>query len=316
MMKKKILYPICLCTVLLAASCKDSLDNSYYIPAYSSSGEEKKEKGSDVDDDIIPDGVPEDAIKAISFNVRNGNSDDGPNSWEYRKKAVPNMLYKENPTIFGLQEAQPAQLVYIRQQCPHYKDIGVGREDGRNKGEHMSIFYDTRRVTLESWGTFWLSETPDKPSKGWTEEYYRSTTWAIFNNLQHKGKFFYMNTHGPLDNASNANAMVLIADKLRELNPEGYPAILTGDFNAEPDSRNLQCIRAIMKNSRETAEKTDDKDTFNGFGTKGGKADFVWHSGFRKAVEYRTITDKYKGVTYISDHYPVTAVLELDDETD
>lgn len=303
---------ISLLLLLVMASCGKRLDNSMFIPDYEYNRHEtpQDEKGSDIDDNLQPDKIDPNHIKVISFNVRVNLASDGENAWDKRRTAAANLLYKENPVVFGVQEALQAQLVYLRQQLPSYKDIGVGREDGRNGGEHMSIFYNTKRVELEKWGTFWLSETPDVPSKGWDEEYYRSVTWAFFRDLANGTRFMYVNTHGPLKNTANAQAMTLLASKMSELNPEKLPSILTADFNIGPQSTNFAPIRQNMKNAREEAAQTDDKDTFNGFGTGSGIIDHIWYNGLN-ALSYRTITDSYKDVPYVSDHYPITAVLEV-----
>lgn len=51
-------------------------------------------------------------------------------------------------------------------------------DDGGDSGEHMSIFYDSETVSLVDWGTFWLSETPETPSKGWDAACPCTATWA------------------------------------------------------------------------------------------------------------------------------------------
>lgn len=300
--------------MLLAStvSCGQKLDNSMFVPDYSYNKPEgtQVERGSDVDKDLIQDKVDPNHIKVISFNVRTGSVSDGANNWNYRRVAAANLLYKENPVIFGVQEAIQAQVVYLRQQCPSYGDIGVGRDDGRNAGEHMSIFYNKQRVELENWGTFWLSETPDEPSKGWGEEYCRSVTWAFFRDLVNGTRFLYVNTHGPLNNKANAQAMTLLASKISEINKEKLPVILTADFNIEAQSANFAPIRQSMKNAREEAPVTDNHDTFNGFGSGNGIIDHIWYSGLTP-LTYRTITDSYNDTPFVSDHYPIAAVFEI-----
>lgn len=303
--------PVLVITISTLYGCQ-IVDNSMFIPPYDyeKSDPSSQEKGSDVDEDIIRDDVADDELKVMSFNVRVGTADSGDNAWEVRKIAAPGLIYKENPIVFGVQEALVQQLVYLRSQCPEYKDVGVGRDDGRIAGEHMNIFYNTMRVGLEDWGYFWLSETPDVPSYGWGEKYRRLVVWAHFTNLRNDEKFFYMNTHGPLDNAANAKAMLLIAQKMKDLNPDGYPAVLTGDFNIGPDSANFAPIRLMMQNAREEAPITDNHTTFNGFSDAGNSLiDHIWFSGFSGAKSYRTVTDEYRGVKYVSDHYPIVATL-------
>lgn len=307
---KKITFILLILTALV--SCGRKMDNSMFIPDYdyNKHDDPKKDKGPDIDKDLLPEKVDPNHIKVISFNVRVGSASDGANSWDKRRVAAVNLLYRENPVIFGVQEALQTQLVYMRQQLPAYNDVGVGREDGRNAGEHMSIFFNKERVELENWGTFWLSETPDVPSKGWGEEYCRSVTWTFFRDLGNGTRFMYVNTHGPLNKTANAQAMTLLAGKISELNTEKLPVILTADFNIGPESENFAPIRMTMKNAREVAPQTDQHDTFNGFGSGSGIIDHIWYNGLN-ALSYRTIIDKYNNTPYVSDHYPIVAVLEV-----
>ena len=108
-----------------------------------------------------------DEITVISYNIRNGEANDGTNSWQYRYPTSAMMIMDQKPDIFGIQEAYDYQVAYLKEYCEGYKCVGVGREDGKHDGEHMSIFYNSKTVKLLKWGTYWLSETPDKPSLGW-----------------------------------------------------------------------------------------------------------------------------------------------------
>lgn len=287
-------------------------DNSMYIPAY---GQNKSDdKGSDIDDTIVQDTVEDGELKVMSFNVRLKTSEKNEeNNWDVRKYAVTDIIYKENPTVFGVQEALLEQLAYIRSQSPDYEDVGVGRDDGQNAGEHMNIFYNTKRVKLESWGRFWLSDTPDKPSYGWGEAYRRLAVWALFTNLATSEKFFYMNTHGPLNPDANYYALQLIARQLSVLNPDGCPAILTGDFNITADNTNFAAIRKLMKNANEIGDDPknlrDTQNTYNGWGGGSGIIDFIWYSDFNSVKSYRVVTDVYRKIRYPSDHYPIVATL-------
>ncbi len=120
-----------------------------------------------------------DELSVISYNIRNGEAKDGTNSWQYRYPASAMMIMDQMPDIFGVQEAYDYQVKYLDEFCDGYKCVGVGREDGKSKGEHMSIFYNTKTVKLLKWGTYWLSETPDKPSKGWDAACKRTAPWAL-----------------------------------------------------------------------------------------------------------------------------------------
>lgn len=251
-------------------------------------------------------------LKVISYNIRLGTAKDGDNSWEFRYPASSAMINDQKPDIFGLQEAYDFQVNYLEEACPDYKSVGVGREDGIHKGEHMSIFYNTKTIKLLKWGTFWLSETPDVPSKGWDAQCFRTATWALLKDKASGKKFYYVNTH--LDHVgweARKNGMKLIVDRIDKINPKGLPMVVTGDFNMRINRPEFDDMKKMMKNAREEAVKTDHHQTANGWGKSGPDSiiDYVWYKGFSSCPEYETITKPYMGRQYISDHYPITATL-------
>lgn len=254
----------------------------------------------------------QDEVKVISYNIRVINSKDGENEWKYRAAASDAMIKDYAPDIFGLQEAMPGHLEYLNKALPKYASVGVGREDGVSKGEHMSIYYNTKTIRLEKWGTYWLSETPDVPSKGWDAACKRTATWALLTVKSTGKQFYYVNTH--LDHrgaVAQQKGLDLIVSRIAEMNPEGLPMILTGDFNVETDSPVLAELNTRMLDARKTAEKTDSRATFNGWGSSAIVIDFIYYSGFGSCPEYETIVHQYEGVPYISDHYPIMARLKF-----
>ncbi len=302
-----ILSVFALC--LAAQGCSSDPDNSGFVVKPEGPG---TGNGGGQTEEVKPDVVADNQLKVISFNVRTGNSDKGTaNAWDQRKAAGPALLTKENPTVFGVQEALDFQIDYLKKNLPAYDCYGVGRDDGASKGEHMSIFYKKEDVTLEKSGTFWLSQTPDKPSKGWDATYYRSATWAVFTHKGSGKKFFYMNTH--LDHQAalaRENSILLIINKIKEYNPEGYPAVLTADFNSETSDPIFGPLKLVMQDARVVSPKTDNAGTFNGWANRNTIIDHVFFSDF-KPLEYKTIRDRYLGVQYVSDHYPISALLEF-----
>ena len=260
--------------------------------------------------DAVAKAPADQEVKVISYNIRLINSKDGPNEWKYRASASPAMIKDYAPDIFGVQEAVKEQLDYMQKALPKYGCVGVGREDGVSKGEHMSIFYNKKTVELLEWGTYWLSETPEVPSKGWDAACKRTATWARMRMKNSGKEFFYVNTH--LDHRgkeAQQKGLDLIVKRIAAMNPDGLPMILTGDFNVEPKNPVLTELNTKMKDARKTAEKTDSRATFNGWGARALVIDYIYHSGFSACPEYETIVRQYKGVPYISDHYPVVARL-------
>ncbi|MDE5956541.1 MAG: endonuclease/exonuclease/phosphatase family protein, partial [Bacteroidales bacterium] len=216
----------------------------------------------------------------------------------------------QKPDVFGVQEAFDYQVLFIKENCRDYDCAGVGREDGKKKGEHMAIFWNKKTVKMIKWGTFWLSETPEKPSMGWDAACIRTATWALMKCKKTGRKFYYVNTHldhvGPL---AQKNGLKLIVDRIASINPQGYPMVLTGDFNITPDNPALADLDSMMQSTRKIAAKTDNLGTFNDWGKASDMIDYIYCSGFSECVEYQTVTKKYADRSFISDHYPIFARL-------
>lgn len=251
-------------------------------------------------------------LKVMSYNIRYGSADDGTNSWKYRWPATVEMLNDVKPDVFGVQEALDFQVEFISEMVRDYKGYGVGREDGKHDGEHMAIFWNKKTVKMIKSGTFWLSETPEKPSMGWDAACYRTATWALMKDKKTGKKFYFVNTH--LDHEgreAQKNGLKLIVDRIASINPEGYPMVLTGDFNITPDNPGLVDLDKIMTSTRKIAKKTDNKGTFNGWRTDrpGPVIDYIYMSGFSSVPVYETIVKKYADKPFISDHNPIMSVL-------
>lgn len=251
-------------------------------------------------------------IKVMSYNMRTGTAKDGANAWDLRAEATPHMLNSQKPDVFGVQEALRFQLDYIEEHCPEYVSVGVGRDDGKEKGEFMSIFWNKKTIKLLDWGTFWLSETPDVPSKGWDAGCRRTATWALMKDKKTGKKFYFVNTH--LDHKgveARKNGLKLIVDRIKSINPKDYPMVLTGDFNVKPDDEALVGLDAVMKSARNIAEKSDNINTYNGWSEKltDKVIDFIYISGFSSCPEYQTVTTRYADKPFVSDHYPIFARL-------
>jgi len=247
-------------------------------------------------------------LKVMSFNVRYGAADDGVNSWELRRDAAAAAINAAVPTVFGVQEALDFQLDFFEQNCPTYKCVGVGREDGEHEGEHMSVFFDTARIELLDWGTYWLSETPDTPSFGWDAACKRTATWLLLKDKAAGKEFFFVNTH--LDHVgkeARRKGLALVVSSIKQMNPDGWPMILCGDFNVTPDDECLTDLRVLMEDARETAAQSDFGTTWHDWGRLDDTPpiDYVFYKGFRACRCFSRIT----GIPYVSDHYPIVAEL-------
>lgn len=248
-------------------------------------------------------------LVVMSYNIRNSRADDGENAWNIRRVATPAMLDEINPDIIGIQEAYPDQERYIVEQCPRYAAFGVGRNDGADDGERMTVIYNTRVLQKEDGGTWWLSETPDVPSVGWDAKYPRTATWVLMKDLRNGRKFYFVNTH--LDHKgvrARRESLKMIVSRIREMNPD-IPMILLGDLNVEPADSCLMVLDSLMTSARASAAVTDTTASFNGFQGPKTIIDYIYYNGFSGADEFRVVTESFEGRPFISDHYPIVSKL-------
>lgn len=254
---------------------------------------------------------------AVTYNLRLNLESDASNWWEYRKERLTNQLNYLSPDIFGIQEGLHEQVTYLDKRFPDFNYVGVAREDGETKGEYAAIFYDAAKLEVRESGTFWLSETPDTPSKGWDANYIRICTYALLFHDKTNQYFWVFNTH--LDHEAEQariEGVKLIQQKIQELNNNGYPVILMGDFNAEPDSEPISHITWFMHDSR-SISNTKPKGpigTFNNFEIAhplDRRIDYIFVSDKIDIHSYQVhLETSYSH--YPSDHLPVAIEFSIE----
>ena len=255
-------------------------------------------------------------LKVMSYNIRQSGAKDGTNSWMYRFAATGEMIKDQMPDVFGVQEATYDQMYFIEQNFKEYKYVGGGREDGKKKGEHMAIFYLKEEGELLDGGTFWLSETPDKPSKGWDAACFRSCTWTKLKMKSNGQIFAYLNTHlDHVGNVARKEGLALIMKRAQEIVTDDMPIILTADFNAVTSNPIFEPLNGVMKDAREVAPETDRRATLNCYQPENEDKEewIIDHIFFRgaEAKSFKVLRDKNYGAPYISDHYPVVMEAEI-----
>jgi len=247
-----------------------------------------------------------------TYNLRYDAQGDIGNLWKDRHPHLAQLIRFHDFDIFGTQEGLKHQLEDLRRLLPEYAYIGVGRDDGGEKGEHAAIFYKTELFEVVRQGTFWLAENTEVPNKGWDAALPRICTWALFRDKRTGFEFFHFNTH--FDhvgvNARKQSARLIIR-KAEELG-KGVPMIITGDFNVDQHSDSYRVLNesSQVKDAYELAElRYAPSGTFTGFDiTKTGdsRIDHIFLSKPFRVVRYGILTDSYQGKVP-SDHFPVMA---------
>ncbi len=257
-------------------------------------------------------------LTVMSFNIRYGTANDGENHWKQRREFLFDVVREADADVVGLQEALDGQIRELLDELPQYAVVGVGRDDGRTRGEYAAILYRRDRFHVSDAGTFWFSDTPEiVASKSWGNSITRICTWARFVDRDGRA-FWHYNLH--LDHQSQPSrerSASLLAERIAGRRNLDEPAIVTGDFNAGETNPAvtrlttprdgapalyLDAFRVKYPDEREVG-------TFTGFKfgqTSGEKIDYVLvppGTNVQSAGIIRTSRDG----RYPSDHFPVVA---------
>lgn len=256
-------------------------------------------------------------LRVATFNIRYDNSDDGINIWKLRKDSVSSFLARQELGIFGLQEALYNQLQDLKQALPEYNALGLGRDDGKTKGEYSPVFYNKYRFTALNWGVFWLSTTPQKPgSIGWDAVCTRIATWVKLKDKKSGKIFYFFNTHfDHIGVEARKNSALLIQKQVRLIAGNSL-TILTGDFNASSDDvayKTMTNAKSGFVDTRVVAQKVSGVAwSFHDFGqtplAERPLIDFIFIKGAITVVSSNTPFIERNG-HFLSDHNPVLVEL-------
>ncbi|ORY57864.1 endonuclease/exonuclease/phosphatase family protein [Pseudomassariella vexata] len=276
-------------------------------------------------------------LRMITFNIRYATTSPSKNEqlWSTRAPLVVSRLMETSAsapagaeTVIGLQEVLHKQLLDIESGVgPEWMHIGVGRDDGAQRGEYNPILYRPAVLSLLYNETRWLSPTPDVPSFGWGAGSRRMINIGVFEHVASGRRFIAANTH--LDNASSqarTEGIKIVIATIQAVQETWGPlgVVLTGDFNSQPG----EDAYSTAVNSKYLTELYTMADTGQRFGPYitytgflpdqeeevGTRIDFIW---LGPALEDRWLVESYNVLpnvvndVYISDHRPVFGDLML-----
>jgi endonuclease/exonuclease/phosphatase family metal-dependent hydrolase len=259
---------------------------------------------------VIPEDTFSQTTNLISFNIRYDNTSDTINNWNKRKASLAKLIQHYNADIVGIQEGLHHQVDYLNNTLNGFSFVGVGRDDGQEKGEYAAIFYNTDKFNVLKTNTFWLSETPEKVSVGWDASMERICTYALFENTETKKQFWVFNTH--FDHRgmqARVNSAELIYKKMNEINTSNLPVVLMGDLNLTPDTAPIQFLKKNLTDAMEISKKPfyGPVGTFNGFDQDRimeNRIDYIFVNSI-EVQSYTHIDDRMPNNMHISDHLPV-----------
>jgi len=238
--------------------------------------------------------------------------------WQRRGPVAAALIRFHEFEIFGTQEVLLHQINDLTTWLPGYNYVGVGRDDGKEEGEHSAVFYKKDLFKVLDHGDFWLSETPEKPSMGWDGACcHRMCTWVHFEDKESGKKFYFFNTH--FDHqavVARKESAKLILSKISEIAGDN-PTIFMGDLNGDHESEwylTLKNSDLLLDTYFQVEDPYAVNGSFNGFGKRTDSKSIIDHVFITEHFEvekWGILTDTYHG-KFPSDHFPVIVKLKFD----
>ncbi|XZE18874.1 endonuclease/exonuclease/phosphatase family protein [Pirellulaceae bacterium SH449] len=253
----------------------------------------------------------------VSYNIRLYTESDGKNAWPHRADTVAAVVRKHD--VAGLQEVLKSQLDDLERMLPDYDFVGVGRDDGKTRGEYVPIFFKKDRFEKGDSGHFWLSKTPDVPgSKDWDAAITRMVSWVVLKDKQTGKDYLHINTHfDHVGKKSRQESARIIVDKSKALFPD-LPAILTGDFNCDPSDLPYAVITQESEDlwvdtlAGYKPEEGQPAGTWNAFkAIERHRIDFIFLARGVGSVSSQILDPRTPAGLFGSDHQPVQAIVKF-----
>lgn len=258
----------------------------------------------------------EKSFNVASYNIKYDNPKDTANAWAIRKGEIAAMMRFNEVDILGIQEGLHHQVQALDSLLPDHAYVGVGRDDGKEKGEYTALFYNKNLFeVLDSSRTFWLSPTPDTPSKGWDAAFPRICTWVTLKVIKTNDIIFVFNTHfDHVGTTAQLNSAELILDQIKTI-AENNPVVLLGDFNIEPHSAPYEVLTQDFIDAFSITQTPHfgPEASFNNFDfyqTPSRRIDYIFVNNFFDVLRHGILNNHYNK-KYPSDHFPVIAKIKF-----
>ncbi|KAM7197304.1 Endonuclease/exonuclease/phosphatase [Naviculisporaceae sp. PSN 640] len=275
-------------------------------------------------------------VRVVTYNVRYATSRPvkGEEPWSVRRsKLCAQMRFiaaGQSSVFFCLQEVLYEQLNDIQDRLgPSWSHIGVGREDGDKAGEFSPIFFKVDNWTCERNKTYWLSPTPEKPSKGWDASLERIVTVGSFRHKKTGALVIVMATHfdhaGKLARENSSRLIVKLASEWKSGSSEEAqaPLFLGGDFNSTPEEEAYKALVEPGTGMKDVSGLLPDdlkygnpEITYTSFGEPNERPKridflFVHESSNVKLLGFAILDNRHDDGVFLSDHRPVVLDLEI-----
>ncbi len=254
-------------------------------------------------------------IKVMTFNLRVNSQTDGINHFDYRKPRILKVIADEAPDLIGFQEARDHMRTWLREELTDYMVIGCGRYPGYI-GESAPLAFRKDKFEMLGSETFWLSSTPSVPGSIYDgsdqSECPRMCTVVTLKHHDSDDLLLFVNTH--TDHEGALSRTLASAQLLQYMSGKNMKTVLTGDFNALPDSTEMKMLTSAKHFPlTDCTEKVS--GTYHSFGKippeEAWKIDYIYTNLPTDAERSYKVEDVPVDGVYISDHQPVVAFVEL-----
>lgn len=277
-------------------------------------------------------------VRVVTYNIRYATKNPAPKEepWSVRRsKLCAQMRFLaagQSSVFFCLQEVLYEQLVDIQDRLgPSWSHIGVGRQDGDKGGEFSPIFFRVDSWTCERNKTYWLSPTPDRPSKGWDAALERIVTVGSFRHHKTGNLAIVMATHfdhaGKQAREESARLIVRLASEWKSggggAEEAQAPLILGGDFNSTPADEAYKALTEEGTGMKDVSGLLPDdlkygnpEITYTSFDQPNETPKaidflFVHESSTLKLLGFAILDNRHDDGVFLSDHRAVVLDLEI-----
>ena len=259
-------------------------------------------------------------LKVMTFNIRVEADIDGINNLVNRREKILNTIATEAPDLIGFQEVRDGTRAWLRDSLTDYMLIGCGRL-GDYRGESAPLAFRKDRFEMVGMETFWLSSTPDIPESIYAGSDQstcpRIVTAVVLKPIESNSLILFVNTH--TDHKGSLSRTLASAQLLEYMSQKGLPCVLTGDFNASPNSTEIKMLTSCdafpltdsTKNISLTYHAFGKVFTDPEFMNKDVKIDYVFTNLPTNPNDSYAVDDPHENGIYISDHTPVVAFVEV-----
>ena len=253
-------------------------------------------------------------VKVISLDLGPDQPKDSLNHWKARQRGLPPLVRFHQVDVMAIQGAQAHHLEFAKNELREYAALKPKMEHPL-PAEHTALLYRKERFAPEQSGLFWLSLTPDEPSKGWDARQKVTCTYALLFDRMTESRFWVLATRLDAEGGkARAESLKLILSKIDAFNagPDRYPVMVLGNLQCAPGDNSLLPFNEQMVDAGQLGEFAcyGPQGTYNNYQIEQSpgfdqKRDYVYCSRQGWVVERcAVLTDTYRGRP-LSDHYPL-----------